>query len=400
MTTHNSTERKKPHAIRYALSTLLERFFYSSTISTRAGPHIRDTNNVQRLMNTFVLASLPCWMMGMWNLGHQTNRAIAQLELDVTDGWRGGLLNYLGIGFDPQNMLACFWHGFLYFAPIFVTALVVAALWESIFATLRRRPVDEGVLAIAWLYALILPATTPLYQVVLGMSFGYVVGKAIYGGTGRYLVNPALLALSFHMFSYPGLVFAEGAWVPVPGYDQPTTLEIAIKEGGVAALEAANYSWNQLFMGNQPGPMGATSPFAVLIGALILIAMGVASWRIMLGGIAGIIIAVLIFNGMGQEENPLYAIPWYWHLVLGGFAFGIVFLATDPVPAATTNMGRWIFGITVGLLTVVVRVTNPSHYEGVVFAILLASIFAPLMDFVIIQWHIRKRRRRLLESST
>ncbi len=387
------------HSVGGALFTLFDRFVYSTTANTSAGPQVRDSNNVQRLMNYFVLATLPCWIIGMWNLGHQTNIAMAQLELSVASGWRGWLLDYLSIGFDPQDMLACFWHGLLYFLPVFIVALFVGAMWEAVFATLRRKPVDEGLLAIAWLYALILPATTPLYQVVLGMTFGLVVGKAIYGGTGRYLVNPVLLALAFHMFSYPGLIFGEGVWVPVPGYDQPTTLELAIKEGGVAALAAADYSWGQIFVGNQVGSMGAISGIGALIGALILIIMGVASWRIMLGGVLGLIAAVLIFNGLGPTGNPLYAIPWYWHLILGGFAFGLVFLATDPVPAATTNIGRWIFGITVGLLTVVVRVTNPAHYEGVVFAILLASIFAPLMDFVVIEWHIRRRRRRLIENS-
>ncbi|MCF6337065.1 MAG: NADH:ubiquinone reductase (Na(+)-transporting) subunit B [Gammaproteobacteria bacterium] len=382
------------HSISRALFTLFDRFIYSTTASTHTGPHIRDSANIQRLMNYFVLATLPCWIIGMWNLGHQTNLAMAQLELNVASGWRGWLLDYLGIGFDAQNILACFWHGLLYFLPIFFVALFVAAVWEAVFATLRRKPVDEGLLAIVWLYVLLLPATTPLYQVVLGITFGLVVGKAIYGGTGRYLVNPALLALAFHMFAYPALVFGEGAWVPVPGYDLPTALELAIKQGGVVALESANYSWEQLFFGSQPGPMGVTSVFGVLIGALILLVLGVASWRIMLGGVIGMVAAVLIFNGLGSAGNPINAIPWYWHMVLGGFVFGLVFLATDPVPAATTNVGRWIFGITVGLLTVVMRVTNPSHFEGVVFAILLASMFAPLMDFVVIELHIRKRRKR------
>ncbi len=382
------------YSVARALFTLFDRFVYSTTASTGTGPHIRDPANVQRLMNYFVLATLPCWLIGMWNLGHQTNLAIAQLELNAASGWRGWLLDYLGIGFDPQNILACFWHGLLYFLPIFFIALFVAAVWEAVFATFRRKPVDEGLLAIAWLYALLLPATTPFYQVVLGMTFGLVVGKAIYGGTGRYLVNPALLALAFHLFSYPSLMFGEGAWVPVPDNNLATPLELAIKQGGVTALESAGYSWGQLFVGNQPGPMGVTSIFGVLIGALILLVTGVASWRIMLGGVLGMVAAVLAFNGLGPAGNSVYAIPWYWHMVLGGFAFALVFIATDPVPAAITNVGRWIFGITVGLLTVIMRITNPAHFEGVVFAILLASMLAPLMDFVVVELHIRKRRKR------
>ena len=397
---HSDRPRNGPdvgdvRAIGRGLSTLFERFLYADRANTHGAPHLRSTNNVQRQMNLFVLATLPCWFIGLWNIGHQSNLAMQQLGLASLDGWRGALLDGLGIGHDPHNVLACFSHGLLYFLPVFLTALLVGAFWESLFARLRRRPLDEGLLAIAWLYAMILPAHTPLYQVVLGMSFGMVIGKLIYGGSGRYLVNPALLALAFLMFSYPGLVFNEGAWIPVPGHDQPTALEIAIKEGGVAALQAANYDWGQLFLGQQPGPMGVTSILGVLLGAVILLLTRAASWRIMLGGLLGMIAAVLIFNAMGPEDHPLYVIPWYWHLVLGGFAFGIVFLATDPVPAATTNLGRWLFGITVGLLTIVVRVTNPAHYEGVVFAILLASILAPLMDFGVVEWHIRQRRKRL-----
>ncbi len=387
------------HSVVRALFTLFNRFVYAKAAHTRTVPHIRDSNNVQRLMNCFVVASLPCWLIGMWNLGYQTNLALAQLKLEVASGWRGWLLDLLGIGFNPQDMLACFWHGLLYFLPVFFVALLVGAIWEAVFATFRRKPVDEGLLAIAWLYALILPATAPLYQVALGMSFGLVVGKAIYGGSGRYLVSPVLLALAFLVFSYPGLLFGVGAWVPVSGYDQPATLEIAVEKGGVAAVEAVGYSWWELFIGKQPGPMGVTSVFGALIGALLLIVMGVASWRIMLGGVFGLVTAVLLLNALGPAGDPMYTIPWYWHTVLGGFAFGIVFLATDPVPAAITNAGRWVFGITVGMLTVVVRITNPSYYEGVVFAILLASIFAPLMDFVVIELHIRKRRRRMLENS-
>ena len=387
------------HSVNRALFTLFDRFVYSTPAYTSAGPHVRDPANVQRLMNYFVIATLPCWFIGMWNLGYQTNIAMAQFGLDAASGWRGWILGLLGIGYNPQDIIACFLHGLIYFLPVFIVALLTGAVWEAVFATLRRKPVDEGVLAIAWLYAMILPATAPLYQVVLGMSFGLVVGKAIYGGTGRYLINPVVLALSFHIFSYPGQLFGEGAWVPVPGYDQPMTLELAVEEGGVAAIESVGYSWWELFIGIQPGAMGITSLLGVMLGALYLIIMGAASWRIMLGAVLGLIAAVLLLNVFGPEGDPMYAIPWYWHMVIGGVAFGIVFLATDAVPAAITNAGRWGFGIMVGLLTVVVRVTNPSFYEGVVFAILLASIFAPLIDFTVIELHIRKRRRRMLESS-
>jgi Na+-transporting NADH:ubiquinone oxidoreductase subunit B len=373
----------------------LDRFLYSSPATTRGAPHVRDASNVQRVMNKFVVATLPCWLIGMWNLGEQINIAMAQVGLAAAPGWRGALLSAAGVGYDPTNIGACLLHGFLYFLPIFVVALLTGTLWESIFAHHRRRPVDEGLLSIVWLYSLIMPSTAPLYQVALGLSFGFVVGKGIFGGTGRYLVNPAMLGLAFLTFSYSNLLFGQGAWIPVAGYDEPTTIELAVEEGGVAAILSVGYTWWQLFIGNQPGPLGVTSALGCLLGATYLIFSGAASWRIMLGSVLGMIATVLLFNNLGPADNPMFTVPWTWHFVIGGWAFGTVFLATDPVAAATTNPGRWGFGILVGVLTIIVRVTNPSYYEGVIFAILLASIFSPLFDFVVVERNIRRRKRRL-----
>jgi Na+-transporting NADH:ubiquinone oxidoreductase subunit B len=304
------------------------------------------------------------------------------------------VLSALGAGYDPTHVGACLVHGFLYFLPIFVVALLTGAFWESIFAYQRRRPVDEGLLSIAWLYTLIMPPTAPLYQVALGLTFGIVVGKGIFGGTGRYLVNPAMLGLAFLTFSYSNLLFGHGAWIPVPGYDEPTTIELAVEEGGVAAILSVGYTWWQLFIGNQPGPLGLTSVLGCLLGAAYLVFSGTASWRIMLGSLLGMIGTVWLFNTLGPADDPMFSVPWTWHFVIGGWAFGTVFLATDPVAAATTNPGRWGFGVLVGVLTIIVRVTNPSYYEGVIFAILLASIFSPLFDFVAVERNIRRRKRR------
>jgi Na+-transporting NADH:ubiquinone oxidoreductase subunit B len=373
----------------------LDRFLYSSPAVTRGSPHIRDAINVQRLMNNFVVATLPCWLIGMWNLGEQINVAMAQVGMDVAPGWRGALLSMSGVGYDPTNVAACLLHGFLYFLPIFIVALLTGTFWESLFAHRRRRPVDEGLLSIVWLYTLILPATAPLYQVALGLTFGIVVGKEIFGGTGRYLVNPAMLGLAFLTFSYSNLLFGEGAWIPVPGYDEPTTIELAVEEGGVPAVLSVGYTWWQLFIGNQPGPLGVTSVLGCLLGAAYLLISGTASWRIMLGSFLGMIGTVLLFNSLGSADNPMFSVPWTWHFVIGGWAFGTVFLATDPVAAATTNPGRWGFGILVGVLTIIVRVTNPSYYEGVIFAILLATIFSPLIDYFVVERNIRRRKRRL-----
>ena len=240
------------YAANRGLFQLLDRFLFASPHMTVGALHIRDANNVQRMMNNFVIASIPCWLIGLWNLGEQTNFAMAQMGMSEAPGWRGAVLATLGLGYDPQNIVDCFLHGFLYFLPIFFVALLTGTFWESLFAQLRRRPVDEGLLAFAWLFTLVMPATMPIYGVVLGMSFTIIVGKAIFGGMGRYLVSPIVLGFAFLMFSFPQLFFAEGTWIPVPGYDEPTTLELAIEEGGVAALVAVDYRWWQMFVGNQP----------------------------------------------------------------------------------------------------------------------------------------------------
>jgi Na+-transporting NADH:ubiquinone oxidoreductase subunit B len=377
-----------------SLISQLDRFIWSSRTVTRSGPHIRDANNVQRLWNYFVFASVPAWLIGLWSLGHQTNLAIADFQLEQVPGWRAWLLTRSGIGFDAFSVMDCFLHGLLYFLPILLLALLVGALWEAVFATLRKKPVDEGLLVIAWFFALMMPATVPMYQVALGMTFGIVVGKLIYGGSGRYLVSPALLGVTFLVFSYPSLLFGEGAWVPVAGYDQPTVLELVTDEGGLKVVAAVDYSYWQLFLGDRPGAVGAVSTLGALVGAIFLILTGMASWRIMLGAVGGLVAVALISNGVASD-NGLFAVPWYWHLVLGGFVFGTVFIATDPVAGPMTDAGRWGFGLLVGALTMLIRLVNPSYYEGVMFAILLASMFSPLIDFAVTEMNIRRRRLRL-----
>ena len=227
------------------------------------------------------------------------------------------------------------------------------------------------------------------------MTFAMVVAKGIYGGTGRYIVSPPVLGLCFLTFSYPDLLFSTGAWIPVPGYQELTTIELAVLEGGVRALELVDYDWWSLFIGNQPGPMGVTSAMACLLGAAWLIFTGSGSWRIMARSLLGLMLTVLLLDAVGPADDPMFDTPWYWHAVIGGWAFGTVFLATDPMAAATTRPGRWVFGLLVGLLTVIVRLTNPAYFEGVVFAILLASMFAPLCDYFVVERNIRRRQRRL-----
>ena len=382
-----------------ALVDLVDRFLYSGKTTTIAAPHVRDSLSTQQLLNTFVIASLPCWIFGMWNLGEQINLAMEIVGQEAAPGLRGEIIALLGADYDPDNDTANFLHGFLYWFPAFAVALVTGAFLEALFSKHRQRPVDEGLLAIAWLYSLMLPATVAMWLVATGMAFGVVVGKLIFGGAGRYVVNPALLGIAFIVFSYSGILFGHGAWIPVPGYDEPLTLEIAVEEGGVPALLAVNYSWQLLFLGNQPGPIGVSSPLGCAIGAAYLLYRGVASWRIMLGSAIGLIVTVFLFNTFGPADDPNFDVPWYWHMVLGAWAFYTVFLATDPVAAATTNAGRWVFGLFVGAVTIVVHITNPTYYDGALFGVLLASIFAPLFDYVAVQRNIKRRAARLAEPA-
>jgi Na+-transporting NADH:ubiquinone oxidoreductase subunit B len=379
-----------------ALVEILDRFFYSAGAATIAAPHVRDGNNVQRLLHTFIIATLPCWLIGLWNVGVQTNLELAELGLAGLSGWRGSIIGALGTGYDAGNPFACFFIGFLYFLPILLVTLAIAMFWDIVFSTVRRRPVDEGMLATVWLFALIMPANAPLLRVGLGITFGYVVGKLIYGGSGRYLVCPALLGYVFLLFAYPDLLFGESAWVPVPGVERTPALELAAA-GGVEAVLKAGYTPWELFLGARPGSIGATSVLGCLLGAVYLVFTGAASWRIMLGALLGMIVTVALFNGIAGDD-VVFQIPWTWHLIIGGFAFGVVFFATDPVTAAMTNPGRWVYGALVGLLTVVIRVTNPSNNEGVLFAVLLASLFSPVIDFVFVELNIRRRRRRLAQA--
>lgn len=384
-----------------AAGMLLDRFVWSVSTPTNHAPHIRDRNNVQRLLNNFVIASLPCWAIGLWNMGEQTHVAMQLIGLTGLDGWRAEILTGLGFAFDSTSVMACFIHGLLYFLPIFLTALLTGAVWEALFAVQRNKPVDEGLLSIAWLFALILPPSVPLYQAAIGMTFAMVVAKGIYGGTGRYIVSPPVLGLCFLTFSYSNVLFGTGTWIPLPGYEELTTIELAVLEGGVRALELVDYSWWWLFLGNQPGPLGVTSTLGCLLGAAWLIVTGSGSWRIMAGSLVGMIVTVSALQAIGPGDDPMFGTPWYWHAVMGGWAFGTVFLATDPMAAATTRPGRWVFGILVGVLTIVVRLTNPAYFEGVVFAILLASMFAPLCDYFVVERNIKRRRVRLegLETS-
>lgn len=373
-----------------ALYEMVDTLLYTPADVTRGSPHVRDGLDLKRLMIFVVLAVTPCALVGIYNTGYQANAAMLAMGVESMGGWRGALLGALGIGYAPDSIWACFWHGFLYFLPIYVVTLAVGGFWEALFAGVRNHEINEGFLVTSMLFTLILPPTIPLWQVALGISFGVVIGKEVFGGTGKNFLNPALTGRAFLFFAYPAQMSGD-VWTAVDGFSGATALARA-GEGGMVALAEANITWAQAFLGQMPGSLGSTSTLACLFGAIFLIVTRVASWRIMAGVFLGMVCTSLMFNIAGQQ--PMAGMPWYWHLVLGGFAFGMVFMATDPVSAAMTDAGRWIFGLLIGFMTVLIRVTNPANPEGIMFAILFANVFAPLIDYFVIQVHIRRRVRR------
>jgi Na+-transporting NADH:ubiquinone oxidoreductase subunit B len=375
----------------YALYEMVDTFLYSPPDTTRTAPHVRDAIDLKRLMSYVVLSLTPCILMGWYNTGYQANLAIVNMGLGEAEGWRGIILNMF-TSYEPTSLWDNMLHGFLYFLPIYVTTLVVGGAWEVLFAAVRNHEVNEGFLVTSMLFALILPASIPLWQVALGISFAVVIGKEVFGGTGKNFLNPALTGRAFLFFAYPAQMSGDSVWTPVDGFSGATALGIAAADG-VPAFVDHGITWWDAFFGFIQGSIGSTSTLACLLGAVFLIYTKVASWRIIFGVFFGMVATALLFNLIGSDTNPMYAMPWYWHFVLGGFAFGMVFMATDPVSASMTNAGRWIFGALIGFMTVLIRVVNPAFPEGIMLAILFANIFAPLIDYCVIQINIRRRKR-------
>ena len=243
------------------------------------------------------------------------------------------------------------------------------------------------------LYSLTLPPSTPLWQVALGIIFGVVIGKEVFGGTGKNFLNPALTGRAFLYFAYPAQMSGDAVWTAIDGYTGATPLALAAL-GGLESVTEAGYTWTQTFIGHMPGSLGETSTLAILLGAAFLLYTRIASFRIIFGVFLGMVATSWLFNMIGSDTNPMFGLPWYWHLSLGGFAFGMVFMATDPVSAAMTNKGRWIYGILIGFMTVLIRVVNPAFPEGIMLAILFANIFAPLIDYFVVQSNIKRRLQR------
>lgn len=378
----------------YPLYEAVDTFLFTPGTVTRGAAHVRDGLDLKRTMITVVAALIPCVAMAMWNTGYQANQAIQALGLSATAGWRGDVIGLLGVGYDPTSVVANLVHGALYFVPVFLVCNIVGGLWELVFAVVRKHEINEGFLVTGMLFPLVLPPTIPLWQVALGISFGVVIGKEVFGGTGRNFLNPALTARAFLYFAYPAQISGDAVWTALDGFSGATPLGALAVASVEQGMDAIQVTWSQAFLGTIPGSMGETSALACVLGALVLTATGIGSWRIMVSMLlGGLGFATLLFS-IGSPTNAMFQMPPHWHLVTGGFAFGMVFMATDPVSASMTGTGKWIYGALIGVLTILIRVINPAFPEGVMLAILFGNVLAPLIDYFVIQANIKRRLAR------
>ena len=378
----------------YPLYEAVDTFLYKPASVTRTTAHVRDGIDLKRMMITVWLCTFPAMFFGMWNVGYQANSILAldpQL-MAAQDGWRMAIIGMLA-GFDPGSVWDNLVHGATWFVPIYAVTFIVGGFWEVLFASVRRHEVNEGFFVTSVLFALILPPSIPLWQVAMGISFGVVIGKEIFGGTGKNFLNPALTGRAFLFFAYPAQISGDEVWTAVDGFSGATALSVA-GAGGIDAVIGDGLSWMQAFIGTMHGSIGETSTLAIFIGGAVLLMTKIASWRIVAGVMIGMISLSMLFNAIGSDTNPMFSVPWYWHMVTGGFAFGLIFMATDPVSASMTNTGKWIFGALIGVMVVLIRVVNPAFPEGMMLAILFANLCAPLIDHFVVQANIKRRLTR------
>ena len=352
----------------YPAFDAFETFLFVPNHTTKSGAHIRDAVDLKRTMVTVIIALIPALIYGIYNTGYQY---FIQSGLDFT-------------------FLDAFLHGSYKIVPMIAVSYAVGLAIEFGFAVYRGHQVNEGYLVTGLLIPMIMPVDMPLWMLAISVIFAVLIGKEAFGGTGMNILNPALTARAFAFFAYPTYMSGDKVWVSeasnVDGISGETIL------GALAGGQNIDYSSVQMFWGSIPGSIAETSTLFVLIGAVMLLYTGVASWRIMLGSIIGASLVGFLFNLWGANE--LMSFEWYNHLIVGGFAFGIVFMATDPVSAAQTQRGKWIYGLLIGVLCILIRVFNPAYPEGVMLAILLMNVFAPTIDHYVIQSNINKRRKR------
>ncbi|MEM7350076.1 MAG: NADH:ubiquinone reductase (Na(+)-transporting) subunit B [Acidobacteriota bacterium] len=383
----------------YPLWEAQDTFLYTPGSVTRSAAHVRDAADLKRIMITVVVALIPCIYMAMYNTGLQAHRAIAKGALPL-ETWQTDAMGWLGLAFDPANVLACIAHGALYYLPVLIMTLAVGGGIEAVFAITRKHDINEGFLVTWMLMPLVLPPTIPLWQVAIGTAFGIVFGKEIFGGTGMNILNPALTARAFLFFAYPAEISGDKPWIAAQvspdGVSGATWLSEAAVGGSQALTEGI--SWMDAFLGTIPGSMGETSALACLIGAAVLLLTGIGSWRILASVVVGSFVATTLLNAIGSDTNPLMEVPFHWQIVLGGWAFGAVFMATEPVTSAHSERGQLIYGFLIGVLAIFIRVLNPAFPEGMMLAILFMNVFAATIDHFVVQANIRRRKARYAAS--
>lgn len=376
----------------YPLYEAVDTIFYMPSRVTHAGSHVRDGVDLKRIMITVWACTFPAMFFGMWNLGFHANTYIELNGLAGSGTWHDIFIGLLS-NYNPNSTWDNFWYGACFFLPIYITVFAVGGFWEVLFSVVRRHEINEGFFVTSVLFALCCPPDLPLWMAALGISFGIVIGKEVFGGTGKNFLNPALSGRAFLYFAYPASMSGDGVWTAVDGFTGATMLSVGAQDGMNAIYD--QMSWFDAFFGVMQGSIGETSTLAIFIGGAVLLIMRIASWRIMLGTLAGMAATATLFNMIGSTDNPMFGMPWYWHLVLGGFAFGMVFMTTDPVSAAMTNKGRFIYGALIGFMCVLIRVVNPAFPEGMMLAILFANLFAPLIDHFVVEANIKRRMARV-----
>jgi Na+-transporting NADH:ubiquinone oxidoreductase subunit B len=373
----------------YALYEAVDTIFYRPSSVTKASAHVRDAVDMKRIMILVWMCTFPAMFFGMYNIGYQANTAMDAMSIASPDTWRHSIIGALS-GYDSASLWDNMIYGALHFLPVYLVTFIVGGFWEVLFAAVRKHEVNEGFFVTSILFALSLPATVPLWQVALGITFGVVLAKEVFGGTGKNFLNPALAGRAFLFFAYPASMSGDAVWTAVDGFSGATALS-QLAADGVTGLTVA---WSDAFFGFIQGSMGETSTFAILIGGGALLIMRIAAWRIVAGVFLGMVAVSILFNLIGSDTNPMFATPWYWHLVLGGFAFGMMYMATDPVSASMTNKGKWFYGALIGVMVVLIRVVNPAYPEGMMLAILFANLFSPFIDHFVVQANIKRRKAR------
>jgi len=373
----------------YALYEATTTLFYTPGHVTRSASHVRDSIDLKRIMIFVWACTFPALFWGMYNIGYQAIDAMAQTGVTGLDGWRGYMMDLFGAAYS-KDISSSMFIGALYFVPIYAVTFIVGGFWEVLFASVRGHEINEGFFVTSILFALILPPDIPLWQVAFGISFGIVIAKEVFGGTGKNFLNPALAGRAFLFFAYPSDMSGD-VWNVVDGFSGATPLAAAATGDLSYAIDGR---WWDAFYGLVPGAIGEVSTLMILIGGLLLAYLKIASFRIIISVFAGMVATSLLLNWIGSDTNDMFAMTWQWHLVTGGFAFGMMFMATDPVSASLTNKGKFYFGFLIGLMCVLIRVVNPAFPEGMMLAILFANLFAPLIDHFVVQANIKRRAKR------